>query len=83
MFGQCRRIAEKTTNRHHDNVIHQVMLYMQEKYNDSKCKLQNEETIVSKAALNLPHFDGTVIPHEFATKYADSWQAHLEKISHF
>ena len=83
MFGQCRRIAENTTNRHPDNVIQQLMLRMQAKQNDSKRKPQNEETIVSKAALNLPHFDGTVIPHEFATKYADSWQAHLEKISHF
>ena len=83
MFGQCRRIAENTTNRHPDNVIQQLMLRMQAKQNDSKRKPQNEETIVSKAALNLPHCDGTVIPHEFATKYADSWQAHLEKISHF
>ena len=83
MFGQCRRIAENTTNRHPDNVIQQVMLRMQAKYNDSKHKLQNEETIVSRAALDLPHFDGTVIPFEFAIKYADSWQAHLEKISHF
>ena len=34
---------------------------MQAKQNDSKRKPQNEETIVSKAALNLPHFDGTTI----------------------
>ncbi|KAL5510029.1 hypothetical protein EMCRGX_G005494 [Ephydatia muelleri] len=60
MFGQCRRIAENTTNRHPDNVIQQLMLRMQAKQNDSKRKPQNEKTIVSKAALNLPHFDASV-----------------------
>ena len=40
MFGQCHRIAERTTNRHPDNIITQIMIRTQRKhpiYKKTRC----------------------------------------------
>jgi len=77
LFGQCRRTAESTTNKHPVNVISNVILRMQTKQFDSNI----EDTIVSKAAKSVLEYKGTHIPLEFVQKHKDSWQAHLERIS--
>ena len=82
MFGQCRRIAERTTNRHPDNIITQIMIRTPCKhpiYEKTRCL----NSIVRKAAAGLPDFRGTTVPFELPDKYKDSWQAHLQRISPF
>ena len=82
MFGQCRRIAERTTNRHPDNIMTQIMIRTQCKHSIYE-KTRNSTTIVTKAAAGLPSFNGTCIPFELVNKYKDSWQSHLTRISPF
>ena len=82
MFGQCRRIAERTTNRHPDNIITQIMIRTQCKHPIYK-KTRCSNSIFRKAAAGLPDFSGTTIPFELPDKYKDSWQAHLQRIRPF
>lgn len=82
MFGQCRRITERTTNRHPNNIMTQIMIRAQCKHSIYE-KTRNSTTIVTKAAAGLPSFNGTCVPFELVNKYKDSWQSHLTRISPF
>ena len=82
MFRQCRRITERTTNRHPNNIMIQIMIRAQCKHSIYE-KTRNSTTIVTKAAAGLPSFNGTCVPFELVNKYKDSWQSHLTRISPF
>ena len=82
LFGQSRRIAERTSNKHPSNVITSILMHLQVK-KDMYSTTHGADTIVRTAAKGLPTFQGTVVPYSIAEKYKDSWQAHLERISPF
>ena len=71
LFGQSRRIAERASNRHPENVIMSIMVHIQE-----ICfTTHGSESSIRKLAVHLPDFDGTFLSHKFATKHKDSYQA--------
>jgi hypothetical protein len=84
LFGQGRTIAESCTNHHLENIIPQVMLRLQAKQERHMAMVSVEkgDTQVSPVAKDLPNFPGTTVKASFIRHRQDSWQNHLQSISH-
>ena len=85
LFSQIRRIAQKCTNHHPDNIIPQVLLRLQAKQEQREFlkSVVKVETQVSCVAKDLPQFPATKISTSFIQQREDSWQVHLQRISPF
>ncbi len=85
LFGQARQIALKCTNRSPNNVIPQVLLHLQAKQEHRHIlqSVQTADTQVSHVAQHLPPVAGSTFLTSFIQRRKSSWQAHLERISHF
>ena len=85
LFGQARRTAEATSNRHPENIIFTVLLRLQAKKELGKIlhSVNEADSQVSKAAANLSAFKGSKFSKCFVEYRLHSWQAHLERISPF
>ena len=85
LFGQARKAAEATSNRHPENVISTVLLRLQAKreVGHTVHSVNEADSQVSKAAASLPEYSRTVVLKSFVRNKTHSWQAHLERISPF
>ena len=85
MFQQAKSIASTTTNRQPQNVIPSIMLRMQAKQISGKLSstFAAAETEVRRVSENVPAFQGTSKDFDFINCRSSSWQAHLERISHY
>lgn len=85
IFQQAKTIARCTTNRKPENVIPSIMLRLQAKQLNGKLSSTFEaaETEVRKVAKNVPEFERTCISSSFINSRSYSWQAHVERISHY
>ena len=85
LFGQGRKAAEMASNRHPQNVITTVLLRLQAKKETGKMlhSVNEADSQVSKAALNVHIVEGSTFAKRFITQRKHSWQAHLERISPF
>lgn len=83
LFGQSRRAAEATSNRHKSNVISTIILRLQAKKEVGQilASVDIANSQVSRAASNLAPFQNTTITTAFIANRKKSWQAHLERIS--
>ena len=85
MFGQARKAAESASNRHSENIIKTIMLRLQAKKQSGHTlhSVNEADSVVSKAAANLPTFSRTRVKKNYILSRKHSWQAHLERISPF
>ena len=85
IFQQAKTIASATTNRKPENVIPSIMLRLQAKQLNGKIAstFAAAETDVKKVAKTVPEYERTCVPASFIKNRSHSWQAHLERISHY
>ena len=85
LFGQARRTAEATSNRHPENIIFTILLRLQAKKEAGHIlhSVNEADSQVSRAAKSLPQCNGSTFSKKFVKKRIQSWQAHLERISSF
>lgn len=85
LFGQARQIARKRTNHQPQNIIPQVLIRLQAKQEQRHVlqSIHTAESQVSSIAASLDQEPRTTIHYSFIKARQSSWQAHLERISHF
>ena len=85
VFQQAKQIALKCTNRKPENVIPSLLLRIQAKAITGKLSqlYHSAQTRVEKVACKSPPFSGTVISKSFIDSRSHSWQAHVQRISHY
>lgn len=85
IFQQAKTIASNTTNRKPENVIPSIVLRLQAKQLNGKLSstFAAAETEVKKVAKNVPQFERTCVSSSYINSRSYSWQAHVERISHY
>ncbi len=85
MFGQANQIALRATNRQPHNIIREVLLRLQFKQRQGSLldSVTANQSAVSAASAHMPPSCGTYITKAFIQTRRHSWQAHLERISHY
>ena len=85
IFQQAKHIAERTTNRQPDNVITNILVRLQakQKLGTLLGSMTQQDSMVKRAAAGLKAFGPTKFPKTFIAERTSSWQAHMERISHY
>lgn len=85
LFEQARRSSTAASNRHPQNVLYSAVLRLQAKatFRNGMDTLQQADSIVGRAGANVPAYTGMVLTKEFIKNRERSWQAHLQRISHY
>ncbi len=70
LFGQARRTAEATSNRHPENIIFSILLRLQAKKEAGHMlySINEVDSQVSRAAKNLTQFNGSTFSKKFVKK---------------
>ena len=87
IFQQAKQIARSTTNRQPGKVVPTLLLHLQAKQltGQLSSSYNHGEARVKRVAAALPSFPGTTVSESFVNGCCgnSSWQAHLERISHY
>ena len=86
MFGQCKAITRNTSNQHANDIITNILVYIQYEHKRVAAEtntVKNQESEVLKLAQALRGKENTVIPMEWLQHMSVHYQAHLEMISDY